>query len=383
MSLIDSENNLIIQDSSFDEQFPLAPIDDYLIHQTTDPIRVMWSSDPRVYERYWAIAHDDIGELLLVTGGSFYPNLDTAEAFVILNLQGTHISIRSFRRLGADRMNMKVGPIRPKIVKGLRHWHYILEENEWGISYEFDWYDERRQIHHDSKTPIEFTKPRGRQGDTTAGFEGFGTVEGWVKVDGRKIELNRKDCRGTRDRHWGVGRGVGGPQFHIGRKLRPGWIGGNWIAFKNFAIWGNIVLYNFGDSRPGMGRVIEANRRLRFEDDTKLFVEGEIDYQLDDGTSKTVSFRRLGYQTAFMRCGLYGGTPDKNIYQGQYVGDSVTEGDKYDVTDPLVRKNLSGLNEHHCEIRCEDEVTTGILQPVEPDAYEACLANKPGWSFLD
>ncbi len=37
----------------FDEQFPLSSIDDHMIHQTPDPIRVMWSSDPRTYERHW------------------------------------------------------------------------------------------------------------------------------------------------------------------------------------------------------------------------------------------------------------------------------------------------------------------------------------------
>ena len=34
------------------------PLDDYMIHQTPDPIRVMWSGDPRAYERYWMVCHD-------------------------------------------------------------------------------------------------------------------------------------------------------------------------------------------------------------------------------------------------------------------------------------------------------------------------------------
>ena len=89
-----------ISDEHFDEQFPLAPIDDHMIHQTPDPIRVMWSSDPRTYERYWVICHDNAGDLILVTGGSFYPSLDTAEAYAIVNYRGDHRSVRGFRRLG-------------------------------------------------------------------------------------------------------------------------------------------------------------------------------------------------------------------------------------------------------------------------------------------
>ena len=68
MTVKDPKPGLVISDSHFDEQFPLAPIDDYMIHQTPDPIRVVWSTDPRIYERFWVICHDNKGELLLVTG---------------------------------------------------------------------------------------------------------------------------------------------------------------------------------------------------------------------------------------------------------------------------------------------------------------------------
>jgi len=75
MTVKDPKPGLAMSDSHFDEQFPLAPIDDYMIHQTPDPVRVVWSTDPRIYERFWVICHDNKGELLLVTGLSFYPNL--------------------------------------------------------------------------------------------------------------------------------------------------------------------------------------------------------------------------------------------------------------------------------------------------------------------
>lgn len=37
---------LIVDDKYFAEQFPLSPLDDFLIHQTPDPVRVMWTGDP-------------------------------------------------------------------------------------------------------------------------------------------------------------------------------------------------------------------------------------------------------------------------------------------------------------------------------------------------
>ncbi|MCH9805730.1 hypothetical protein K0U73_18245, partial [bacterium] len=66
---------LRVSDEHFDEQFPLSPLDDYMIHQTPDPIRVMWTGDPRTYERYWMLCHDPSGDTMVAVGGSFYPNL--------------------------------------------------------------------------------------------------------------------------------------------------------------------------------------------------------------------------------------------------------------------------------------------------------------------
>jgi hypothetical protein len=177
----------------FDEQFPLSPIDDHMIHQTPDPIRVMWSSDPRTYERHWNVFHDDAGELLVVTGGSFYPSLNTAEAYAIVVYKGQHRSVRAFRPLGADRMDMHIGPIKPTIVEGLRQWRFLLEENEWGIAFDLDWRDTKRQVFHGSHLPAGSGYPTGRREDVTVGFEGFGTLEGWVEIDGKLG--HRPQCR--------------------------------------------------------------------------------------------------------------------------------------------------------------------------------------------
>lgn len=371
-------------DDYFDEQFPLSPIDDFMIHQTPDPIRVAYTTDPRFFERHWNVFHDQKGELLVVTGGSFYPNLDAAEAYAIVTYKGVQRSVRSFRKLGADRESMTVGPIRPEIISGMRHWRHTLEPNDYGISFELDWYDTHRQMFRSAYSSIAKGTPPGGQRHVTAGFEGFGEVEGSVTVDGQVIQLSRAEGRGTRDRHWGIGRGVGGPQYQLDSQTpKAGWIGGNWIQFKDFAIWGAISLYRFGDERKGHGKIVDVKRRLRFDSVTKIFQEGVIDYTLSTGENKVVHFERLGNQTAYMKCGLYGGTPDGSLFQGARFETPYTEGDLYDLSDPDNRKYLTALNEHHCKITCEGEITTGILQPLEPDAYQACARGDKGWSFLD
>ena len=174
----------------FAEQFPLSAIDDHMIHQTPDPIRVMWSSDPRTYERHWAVMHDDAGELMVVTGGSFYPSLEHRRG--LCDRRSTRAIIAPCARSGRwarDRMDMRIGPIKPTIVEGLRQWRFVLEPNDHGIAFDLDWRDTKRQVFHGSTLPSGSGYPTGRREDVTAGFEGFGTVEGWVEIDGRRIAV--------------------------------------------------------------------------------------------------------------------------------------------------------------------------------------------------
>lgn len=368
-------------DDHFAEQFPLSPLDDHLIHQTPDPIRVAATTDPRFFERHWNVFHDDAGDVLVVTGGSFYPNLDTAEAFAIVTHRGIQRSVRAFRRIGANRGNIHIGPIQPTILAGMREWQHELAENDAGIRYDLHWRDTYRQMYRAAYGSLDHGKPAGGQRHVTSGFESFGSVAGWIDIDGKRIALTQG--RGTRDRHWGIGRGVGGPRYQPdGKPPKAGWIGGVWIAFSSFAIWGPIVLYPYGDARERHGKVRKVQRRLRFEEGTRVFAEGEIDFTLDSGEVKHVRFERIAQQSAYMTCALYGGSPDKTIWQGDYVGDDVVQTDIHDLNDPAVRTALRGLDEHHCLIHCDGETTTGILQPLEPDAYEACVRGDDGWALL-
>lgn len=373
--------DLTVSDDHFAEQFPLSPLDDYMIHQTPDPIRVMWTGDFRAYERYWMVAHDPEAKVLVATGGSFYPNLDRAEAFAIVCHEGRHTTVRAFRALGVDRADMRAGPIAPTIVRGLRQWHFALGSNEHGIRYELDFTDNTRQVFREPLSDLAHGVPAGRRNEVTTGFENFGDVRGWVEIDGVRIELP-PGSQGTRDRHWGTGRGVGGPTLALGGRLHVGVSGNAFVAFPSWKLWGDRIFYPFGDARAGSARVGKPTRRLRFEPDTHIFLEGIVEYPLDTGEVKRVHYERVGQQTAYLRCGMYGGTPDRGIHQGGYDGPPCVEGETYDVTTPEVRAEIAGLDEHLCRVTSGDETATGIYQTIDPTAYEVCASGRPGWSFL-
>jgi hypothetical protein len=371
-----------IDDGHFAEQFPLSPADDLMIHQTPDPVRVMWTGDPRAYERYWMVSHDAGGDVVIATGGSFYPNLDRAEAYAIVNVRGRHTAVRSFRRIGADRADLRIGPIAPRVVRGLREWRYVLEPNEWGISYDITFTDTTRQVFREPLSNSAAGTPPGRRNDVTSGFECFGTVSGWVEVDGERTAL-APGSMGTRDRHWGTGRGVGGPAMSLGGRLHVGTNGNAFVAFEDWTIWGDRLYYPFGDERKGCARVHKPTRRLRFEPDTQVFAEGVVDYAFDTGGKARLHYEKIGQQTAFLRCGMYGGTPDGDIHQGGYDGPDMTEGETYDVTRPETRIAVRGLDEHLCRVVRDDGASTlGIYQTIDPVAYEACVSDRRGWDLL-
>lgn len=153
--------------------------------------------------------------------------------------------------------------------------------------------------------------------------------------------------------------------------------------FEDYGIWGDRVFYRFGDPRRGAARVTSVNRLVRFEPETRVFTEAVIDYQFSDGTTTQLKLERIGFQTAYLRSGMYGGTPDGLRYQGLYPGEDLVEGSVHDMSVAGNRAYLAGLDEHQCKIsRSDGAATVGIFQPIDPDAYQLCVDGRKGWAFL-
>jgi hypothetical protein len=360
----------------------LTDLDDAFVHTSASTVsesESVPSQDPRLFERHWNVWHDDVGDLIIATGGTWYPNLGRVETYAMVNYRGDHRSVRALRPAGTTGGDLSAGPITPTIVKGLQKWRHTVEPGEWDFSFDLSWTDTHRQVYAAAwGAEVEVGE---RQ--VTAGFEGFGTVAGKIHIGDSTIDWTSGQAHGSRDRHWGIGRGVGGARLNGGRTHRAGWKGGMWIDLGDVAVWGKRLLYPFEYARQGAGVVRQVDRRLRFEPDTQIFVEGIIDLTLDDGSERRLHLQRIGDQTAYMRCGFYGGTPETGLSPGEYDGAEHVEWDRFDVSDPLVRLKLRGLDEHHCLITDGTRTTTGILQPLEPDAYEACVAGRPGWRLWE
>ncbi len=104
----------------------LSPLDDYPVHQISEPMRHVGTSDRNFYDRYYfnihgtGDVHGTDEELFCVIGMGQYPNLSVADAFVSVLWGAEHRVVRSSKALGADRMDTSVGPIRVEVQRASR-----------------------------------------------------------------------------------------------------------------------------------------------------------------------------------------------------------------------------------------------------------------------
>lgn len=60
----------------------IGPLDEYPVHQVPQPIAWPGYSDRNFYDRSYFNAHDRTGDIFVITGIGYYPNLGVKDAFV-------------------------------------------------------------------------------------------------------------------------------------------------------------------------------------------------------------------------------------------------------------------------------------------------------------
>ena len=322
------------------EHSPLSRMDELPLHQFQEPLRVVDTTDARAFERYWFSAHDEAGEFFLVTGFGIYPNLDTADAYAIFVHDGQQTTVRISRMLGDDRADLHYGPLSAEVIEPFREWRLTLEENKQELRFDLRWRDAKRAVFERIFGSGQGTTNRGRLSAGRCGYETFGRIEGTVNLKGRIFVLSPTQVRGSRDHHWGLRNGVGGPGHSEPMKRFSHC--GQWVEFPDWAVWGSRCLYNLGDEEhPGASHIVKKEHRLRFDPESKHFRGGIVTNTLENGKVKEIHYGQIGSQVAYLRCAGYGlgpqgGSPDDDFYHGQYVGDEVVTGRTDDITDPNV-----------------------------------------------
>jgi hypothetical protein len=352
----------------------IGPLDEFPVHQLPLPIGWVGSSDRNFYDRCYFNAHDRSGELFLITGLGYYPNLGVKDAFALLRRAGEpggrspgggeQTAVHLSDAIDADRMNQSVGGYRIEVTEPLRRLRLVLEETE-GIAFDLAWegsFDVIREQPHILRTGNRITLDAQR-------FAQVGTWSGTLLIDGEEIAVTPDTWVGTRDRSWGI-RPVGESE-PAGRPADPPMEGFWWLyvplRFDDFAV---VVIIQ---EEPDGFRT--ANDAVRVWADGRLEQLGwpRVDITYAPGTrqptravlrctsaaGKEVTIEVEPLLAAALHVGA-GYPPDSDWGHGQWKGAGFAERIRYSLDDRAVAGRIPwGVVDHAARARCHGDGCDG------------------------
>jgi len=196
----------------------LNRFDDYPLHQVGQPVLHVDTPSPNAYNRYFFNGYRADGSLMFGAALGLYPNRGVIDAGFSVLRNGEQVSTLASGRAPLDRTRTRVGHLRVDVVEPMRTLRVRCDPDHAPVGADLVFrartaaVEEPRFLHQqDGRTVLDYTR-----------VTQFGSWEGWLSVDGERIEIDAT-VLGCRDRSWGVrpigeraGRGApsrSAPQF--------------------------------------------------------------------------------------------------------------------------------------------------------------------------
>ena len=116
----------------------LGPMDEFPVHQVPQPIAWPGSSDRNFYDRSYFNAHDRTGDIFVISGIGYYPNLGVKDAFLLVRRGDEQTAVHLSGAIDQDRLNQHVGNYRVEVLEPLHKLRIVLDETE-GIAADLTW----------------------------------------------------------------------------------------------------------------------------------------------------------------------------------------------------------------------------------------------------
>jgi hypothetical protein len=329
----------------------VSSLDEYPLHQVPLPVTWAGSSDRNFYDRCYLNAHDRTGDIFLITGMGYYPNLGTKDAFVLVRRGDEQTAVHLSDAIDDDRLDQRVGAYRIEVVEPLHQLRVVLEETE-GMALDLTWegsFDVLQEQPHVMRAGSRVTLHAQR-------FAQVGTWSGTLVIDGQETALTPDRWVGTRDRSWGI-RPVGeaAPE---GAPAVPAFEGMWWtyvpLRFEEYAVV--LILQEDPDGYRTLndchrvwrdGRVEQLGWPqvdIRYSSGTRVPTGASITCTTPDGKPLLLEVESL-LAVPIHIGGGYGGDPD--WIHGQWKGPGFTERVTYDLTDESVAGRIMfGVIDH-------------------------------------
>ena len=318
----------------------LGPMDEFPVHQIPQPIAWPGSSDRNFYDRSYFNAHDRTGDIFLITGIGYYPNLGVKDAFMLVRRGDEQTAVHLSDAVDQDRLNQNVLGYRVEVTEPLHRLRIVLDETE-GIAADLTWnglFDVVQEQRHILRAGTRITLDAQR-------FAQVGSWSGQIVIDGEEITVDPSAWIGTRDRSWGI-RPIGEAE-PAGRPADPPFEGMWWLyvpmAFDDFSIVLIIQEEPSGfRSLNDCTRVWKDGRveqlgwprvKIHYTSGTRIPTGATIDATAADGTPVRFDVESK-LPVPIHVGGGYGG--DSDWIHGVWKGDKFTERLTYDMTDPAI-----------------------------------------------
>ncbi|HMK10139.1 MAG TPA: hypothetical protein VK461_01010 [Acidimicrobiales bacterium] len=324
----------------------LLGIDEYPFHQVTDTFAAVAGSDPSWNDGHYICAADQAGTVAMASNVRLYANNDVLDGFVCVRHDGRQHNVRVSRRLRPHMEQLRVGPLELHIVEPLEAVRLTLDANVFGIALDITC----RSDHVPYMGPIEVRRVDGRLLSERATYEMTGSAQGFVEIDGTRIDLAPETSAAFRNHSWGFQPGRGGPRPY-GSPMPSRRADGvrQWVLFRMRDHSGFWFTDPSNRAAAGRGAILRADRVIPVvgaKSNVDFYPGGRRasggSYRLTDveGTVRDYRFDDLGW--VYCQGGGYFGGFDDGLGQGVYRGEYHEEGEVWDVRDPTTIVDASG-----------------------------------------
>ncbi len=177
----------------------LTKADDFPVHQLPEPIATS-GTDRNFYDRYFFNGYTAEGAVFFAVALGVYPHLNVMDAAFTVIADGVQHNLRASKLLRSERLDTQVGPIAVSVIEPLQRLKVTVSDNPHGIKAELVFSarakpveEPRFTFRHGPRTFMDYTRLT-----QNGGYDGF------IELNGRRIEIDSGRVIGTRDRSWGV-----------------------------------------------------------------------------------------------------------------------------------------------------------------------------------
>jgi len=337
--------------------------DDYPVHQSSDWIAHVATSDRNFYDRYYFNVLDTQGRFMIVMGLGQYPNLGTTDAFATVRVGEKQHVVRASKPL-VDRSDISVGPLRIEVLEPLKRLRFVIEPTEHDVALDLTWEGFGPAI----PEPNQFIRNGTRVTFDTQRLAQMGSWTGTLSVAGETFDVKPETTWGSRDRSWGV-RPIGErePEGIYRDTFKPG---GMWSYFP-MRFEDHCIYYICSEGADG-SRSLEQAERVWLDGRVEQLGRTEHAHEFEPGirllTGSTISFPDSGIDIRctpllanFLAVGTgYGLEPDwrHGMYQGP---DLVVQGITYEV--PEIRQmGAYAVVDHAARFEYDGHVGYGLYE---------------------